>query len=67
MVDGTLLNFGKTYKDDLTGNPILPAMGWINPYTVITWDRPVGIGLRVIFAQWQKLHLGLDALSNQKS
>ena len=38
MVNGTLLNFGKRYKDDL----------------------------RVIFDQWQKLHLGLDALSNQK-
>jgi hypothetical protein len=38
MVNGTLLNFGKRYKD----------------------------ALRVIFAQWQKLHLGLDALSNQK-
>ena len=38
MVNGTLLNFGKRYEDDL----------------------------RVIFDQWQKLHLGLDALSNQK-
>ena len=38
MVDGTLLNFGKGYQDDL----------------------------RVISDQWSKLHLGLDALSNQK-
>ena len=38
MVNGTLLNFGKRYEDDL----------------------------RVIFDQWQKLHLGLDVLSNQK-
>ena len=38
MVNGTLLNFGKIYKDDL----------------------------RVIFDQWPKLHLGFDALSNQK-
>jgi hypothetical protein len=38
MVNGTLLNFGKIYEDDL----------------------------RVIFDQWPKLHLGLDALSNQK-
>ena len=38
MVDGTLLNFGKRYKDNL----------------------------RDIFDQWLKLHLGLDALSNQK-
>ena len=38
MVNGTLLNFGKRYEDDL----------------------------RVIFDQWQKLHLGLDALSIQK-
>ena len=38
MVNGTLLNFGKRYKDNL----------------------------RVICDQWLKLHLGLDALSNQK-
>ena len=34
MVNGTLLNFGKRYEDDL----------------------------RVIFDQWQNLHLGMDAL-----
>ena len=38
MVNGTLLNFGKGYEDDLN----------------------------VIFDQWPKLYLGLDALSNQK-
>ena len=38
MVNGTLLNFGKRYEDDL----------------------------RFIFDLWPKLHLGLDALSNQK-
>ena len=38
MVNGTLLNFGKRYEDNL----------------------------RVIFYQWPKLHLGLDALSYQK-
>ena len=38
MVNGTLLNFGKRYEDDL----------------------------RVIFDQWPKLHVGLDALINQK-
>jgi hypothetical protein len=38
MVNATVLNFGKRYKDDL----------------------------RVIFDQWPKLHLGLDALSNQE-
>ena len=38
VVNGTQLNFGKRYKDNL----------------------------RVIFDQWLKLHLGLDALSNQK-
>ena len=37
MVNGTLLNFGKRYEDDL----------------------------RVIFDQWPKLHLGLDALSHE--
>ena len=39
MVNGTLLNFGKRYEDDLM----------------------------VIFDQWPKLHLGLDALSNPKN
>ena len=38
MVNGTLLNFGKRYEDNL----------------------------RVIFDQWPKLHLGLDALSIKK-
>ena len=38
MFNGTLLNFGKRYQDDL----------------------------RVIFDQWPKLHLDMDALSNQK-
>ena len=38
MVNVTVLNFGKRYKDNL----------------------------RVIFDQWPKLHLGLDALSNQR-
>ena len=38
IVNGTVLNFGKRYEDDL----------------------------RVIFNQWPKLHLGLDARSNQK-
>ena len=37
MVNGTQLNFGKRYEEDL----------------------------KLIFDQWQKLHLGLDALSNQ--
>ena len=38
MVNGTLLNFGKSYKDNL----------------------------RIFFDQLPKLHLGLDAQSNQK-
>ena len=38
IVNGTLLNFGKRYDDNL----------------------------RVILDQWLKMHLGLDALSNQK-
>jgi hypothetical protein len=38
MLNGTLLNFGKRYDDNL----------------------------RVIFDQWQNLHLDLDGLSNQK-
>ena len=38
IVNGTLLNFGKRYEDNLM----------------------------VIFDQWSKLYLGLDALSNQK-
>ena len=38
MDNGTLLNFGKRYLDDLS----------------------------IIFDQWHKLHLGLDALSSHK-
>ena len=38
MVNGTLLNFGKRYDDNL----------------------------KIIFDQFLELHLGLDALSNQK-
>ena len=38
MVNGTLLNLGKRYKDNL----------------------------RVMFDQWPKLHVVLNALSNQK-
>ena len=38
MVNGTVLNFGKRYEDNL----------------------------KVLFYQWEKLNLGLDALSNQK-
>ena len=38
IVNGTLLNFGKRYEENL----------------------------RVIFDQWPKLHLDLDAISNQK-
>ena len=38
MVNGTLINFSKSYEDEWRG----------------------------IFDQWQKLRLGLDALSNQK-
>ena len=38
MVNGTLLNFGKRYEDDI----------------------------KILFYQWQKMHLGLDALSIQK-
>ena len=38
IANGTLLNFGKRYEDNL----------------------------RAIFDQWPKLHLGLNALCNQK-
>ena len=40
-------------------------------HSMILWEMtgdlpPVLLGLRVIFDQWPKLHLGLDALSNKK-
>jgi hypothetical protein len=34
--------------------------------TLLNFDKRYEDDLRVIFDQWQKLHLGLDALSNQK-
>ena len=33
---------------------------------VLNFDKRYKDDLRVIFDQWPKLHLGLDALSNQK-
>ena len=33
---------------------------------LLNFGRRYEDDLRVIFDQWQKLHLGLDALSNQK-
>ena len=35
--------------------------------TLLNFDKRYEDDLRVIFYQWSKLHLGLDALSNQKS
>ena len=34
--------------------------------TLLNFGKRYEDDLRVIFDQWQKLHLGLDALSNQK-
>ena len=34
--------------------------------TLLNFRKRYGDDLRVIFDQWQKVHLGLDALSNQK-
>ena len=34
--------------------------------TLLNFSKRYEVDLRVIFDQWQKLHLGLDALSNQK-
>ena len=34
--------------------------------TQLNFGKRYKVDLRVIFDQWQKLHLGLDALSNQK-
>jgi hypothetical protein len=34
--------------------------------TLLNFDMRYEGDLRVIFDQWQKLHLGLDSLSNQK-
>jgi hypothetical protein len=33
--------------------------------TLLNFDKRYEDDLRVIFNQWPKLHLGLDALSNQ--
>jgi hypothetical protein len=34
--------------------------------TMLNFDKRYEDDLRVIFDEWPKLHLGLDALSNQK-
>ena len=34
--------------------------------TLLNFGKRYEVDLMVIFDQWQKLHLGLDALSNQK-
>jgi hypothetical protein len=34
--------------------------------TLLNFDKRYEDDLRVVFDQWQKLHLGLDALNNQK-
>ena len=34
--------------------------------TLLNFGKRYEVDLRVIFDQWQKLHLGLDAQSNQK-
>ena len=34
--------------------------------TLLKFGKRYNDDLRVIYDQWQKLHLGLDALSNQK-
>ena len=34
--------------------------------TLLNFGKRLDDNLRVIFDQWLKLHLGLDALSNQK-
>ena len=43
----------------------LPAMGWIIPYTVITWHRPVGIGLRMYINkdQWHVFIWAANSIS----
>ena len=35
-------------------------------YTLLNFGKRSDDNLRIIFDQWLKLHLGLDALSNQK-
>ena len=38
----------------------------VNGTLMLNFGKRYGDDLRVIFYQWPKLHLGLDALSNQK-
>ena len=38
----------------------------INTIVALNFGKRYEDNLRVIFDQWPKLHLGLDALSNQK-
>ena len=45
---------------------LIPLFSTIIKDTLLNFGKRYEDNLRVIFDQWPKLHLGLDALSNQK-
>ena len=45
---------------------LIPLISTIVNGTLLNFGKICEDDLRVIFDHWQKLHLGLDALSNQK-
>ena len=45
---------------------LIPLISTTVNGTLLKFGKRYEDNLRVIFDQWQKLHLGLDALSNQK-
>ena len=67
MVDGTLLNFGKRYEDNLHLPLLLiSSISTMVNGTLLNFGKRYEDDLRFIFDWWPKLHVGLDALSNQK-
>ena len=45
---------------------LIPLISTLVKGTLLNFGKRYDDDLRVIFDQWPKLHLGLDALSNQK-
>ena len=46
---------------------LIPLINTMLNDTLLNFGKRYDDDLRVMFDQWPKLHLGLDALSNQKS
>ena len=54
------------YTDQKCTNVLISKISTMVNGTLLNFGKRYEYDLRVIFDQWPKLHLGLDALSNQK-